>query len=304
MLILFMCIHLRACPLIPKNDVPVLLDLHGLFELTPVAMGFSLRDKLVVELLKIIEKVILMNLDSYGDQIHIIAQSPYIKEYIIKRFGIPEHKVFVIPDGIDLSLVPIFDETRRLKIREKLNLIDKYVIAYAGTPSYFHGFLDLLYAFRYVHQVYDKSHLLLMVPNKNIVISQLRRYNIDLSYVTVLENVRKPWYYEILYASDVLVLPHRGNTQFDFIYSNKLLDYIVTGRFIVGYDLMPVRDMLARYPLKILAKPNNPKALAEAILEGRAFRDSHVDGRQYIRDYEWSILAKEVVNVYDYLLKI
>ncbi|WP_054855776.1 glycosyltransferase [Vulcanisaeta sp. JCM 16161] len=157
---------LAGLPLVPKNDVPILLDLHGLFELTPVAASFSLRDKLVVELLRIIEKVVLMNLNSYGDQIYIIAQSPYIKKYIIKRFGIPEHRVFVVPDGIDLSLVPIFNETRRLKIREKLNLIDRYVMAYAGTPSYYHGFHDLLRAFKYVHQVYEKSHLLLMVPNK------------------------------------------------------------------------------------------------------------------------------------------
>jgi glycosyltransferase involved in cell wall biosynthesis len=71
----------------------------------------------------------------------------------------------------------------------------------------------------------------------------------------------------ILREASVLVLPHWAGTQFDYIPSNKIYDYMLSGRPIVAYRTAAVVESLKRYPYSILVKPNDPKALAEGIVK-------------------------------------
>jgi len=114
----------------------------------------------------------------------------------------------------------------------------------------------------------------------------------------IVENVPRRSVYRYLYAADVLVLPHRAGTQFEYLYSNKLLDYVASGKPIVAYSLPSVREVLKEYPLKILVEPNNPRRLAEGILDALKWRDVRVNGKKYLNEFDWRRIGEGLYELY------
>lgn len=274
--------------------IPVIIDLHGIFELTPHRAFTSFKDWLFVSLSKIVEKKCIN--DDFI--MAFIVPSEELKGYLVRRFGVPAQRVFVINDGVELDFIPDYDEQLIEGIRSRLNLTGKYVATYVGTPSYYHGFYDLIEAFNLAKRSVRNLHLLLIVPDRIRALNILSRLNIDKGDVTIIGNVARREVYRYLYASNFLIIPHRRGTQFDYIPSNKLLDYMASGKLIVGYDLKPMRKLLKDYPLKMFVEPNNPHRLAEAIVEGVRYCDEHIDGKRYIKDYSWDSIARALIKLY------
>ena len=242
------------------NDANIIVDLHGLFELQEVKG--DLIGKILHNFFKFIERI-----EVYDKAISaFVVPSQALKEYIVKRFEIPRSKVYVIPDGINAADVPFYSEKRVSGVRKVLKFDSRPVIGYVGLPDFYHGIYDLLTAFKIVKKKYEDCLLLLIVPSTSLMQSILRRYDVKENDVRLLENIPRYKLFNYLLAVDVSVIPHRANTQFDFLPSNKILDYMATGKPIVAYSLRPIVDMLKDYPLKVLAQPNNPNELAEGLI--------------------------------------
>jgi glycosyltransferase involved in cell wall biosynthesis len=130
--------------------------------------------------------------------------------------------------------------------------------------SKYHGFFDLVEAFRIAKRSYKDLNLLLIVPS----LQQLAKLGRFLPEETVvLENVPRRILPCVLRRASVLVLPHRAGTQFDYLPSNKVYDYMLAGRPIVAYRTPAVETALGDYSMRILVEPNNPVELAKGILK-------------------------------------
>lgn len=280
-----------------KYEIPLIIDLHGLFELNIQDFLHSPVDWLITQLNSVIEKNYI-----YDESIDaFIVPSFELKEYMTVRFNIPSEKIHVVPDGIDLDL-PQFSNDLVESLRRELGVESNFIVTYVGTPSYFHGFYDLLKAFRLVKGHISNAVLLLIVPSKSKVLNELKSLGSIAKNVIVLESIPRKELYKYLYASHVLVLPHRAGTQFDFLPSNKLLDYIASGKPIVSYSLKPVARLLSLYPYKYLAEPNNPYDLAQGIIKFYPIGDIHIDGRAYVRDYDWRVIGSKLMDTYRKIL--
>jgi glycosyltransferase involved in cell wall biosynthesis len=245
------------------SNTPTIIDLHGLYRLQPLPK-YSMKASLAHFLGFIYESLAIKDKDLNG----FIVPSNGLKTFLSKSFGIEPNKIFIVPDAVD----PVIIETAKKcdEVEEDLKkFLEKYpvlddAIAYVGTISMFHGFLDLLKAVRIIRKISDKNiKLFLIIPSK----SQLKEFHSLLPKDTiVLENIPRKYIPCILRRTSVLILPHKAGTQFDYIPSNKIYDYMLAGRPIVAYRTPATTETLKTYPMKILVKPNDVYALAEGII--------------------------------------
>ncbi|WP_083494630.1 glycosyltransferase family 4 protein [Pyrodictium occultum] len=278
------------------NGAPIIVDLHGLFELQSQSPSISLAGWLLVNLSRIIE--VMRVRDKYIEAFTVPSEP--LKQYLIRRYGLPGDKIFVVPDGIDINDIPSYDEDLANQMRNMLGIKDEHVVAYVGTVSYFHGFHDLLKAFKIAKHRIENIKLLLIVPNRVQALNIAGRTGISDQDLIVLENIPRRKIYYYLYLSDVLVIPHRAGTQFEFLPSNKLLDYIASGKPIVGYDLPSIRHLLYKYEPKILVKPNDPEALASGIINALQInrRAPYKVIKAVLSKYSWNNVGKQLLSVY------
>ena len=279
-----------------KYKIPKIIDIHGLSRLQ-IQSPYDLKIFLYEKILKILEPRIIKNVSK---SFKLIVPTKSMKEYIKGEFKIATENIYVVPDGIFINEIPQISKNKIYEIREKLEINDKIVITYMGMLSLYHGFYDLVVAFNKISKKLHNSHFLFIIPKGSSGI--VFRYLKNLSF-TILENVPRKEVYPFLQASDVLVIPHRAGTQFEYLYSNKLLDYVASGRPIVGYSTRAIREFLANYPLKILVEPNNPLKLAEGILAATEYKEEYVNGIEYLREYDWNLIGKKLLEIYNFLLQ-
>lgn len=281
-------------------DLPLIVDLHGLYCLQPIKFGYEPISYLMVHLLKVYELLKISDNKIFG----LVVPSYPLKQIITKRFGLSEERVHVVYDGIDVNAVPEYEDSEVEKTRQDLGVSNRILITYVGTSSFFHGFYDLMYAYKLAKSNEQRLSLLLIVPYRDYTIESLQRMGIKLDDVHIFGSMPRREIYKYLHASDVLILPHRKGTQFDYLSSNKLLDYMASGRPIVAYALPSVLPLLKEYPFKILAEPNKPEKLPSSILEAVSlFKNTHIDGKLYVKEYDWSNIGKMLSNVYTDVLE-
>ncbi len=95
----------------------------------------------------------------------IITVSQNSKDDIIKYYGIPEHKIVVIYEGVDSSFRVISDREEKRAIAIKYNLPDKFIL-YVGTYLPHKNLETLLYAYHDLKQHRKISHALVFAGKK------------------------------------------------------------------------------------------------------------------------------------------
>ena len=254
----------RYIPKVINNYKPVIIDLHGLYRLQPLS-EHSLKSSLI-HILGYLQESLALRDEEDVDAFTVPSEA--LKLYLVKDLGISSNKVFVVPDAVDEEIIELARNCDR--IEGELNSLptlpsNSKVIAYTGTISSFHGFLDLVKAVKMVGKKYGKElWFLLITPNKG----QLSKFTHLLpKNMIILENIPRKFVPCILRKTTVTVLPHRAGTQFDYIPSNKIYDYMLAGRPIVAYETLATAKTLETYPMKIFAKANSPHDLAQGIIQ-------------------------------------
>jgi glycosyltransferase involved in cell wall biosynthesis len=246
---------------ISRQKLPVLVDVQGLFLLQEPIPG-NLKDYIAIRLGRLHEKIRFRDLIIDG----FTLPSETFGKFLISTYGISPEKAYVVPDAIDTDFFDtISGEEFKEHIKELQRLSNKYkLVAYVGSISGYHGFYDLLKAFYIVKRKFYDVMLLLIVPKVDVIKNILEKLNND--YV-VLENIPRKLIPRTLRYATVLVLPHRAGTQFDYIPSNKINDYMLAGRPIVAYRTLAVEETLAGYSMYLSVKPNDPVELARGIVK-------------------------------------
>ena len=247
------------------NTRPIIIDLHGLYRLQPVPMH-SMRATLA-HLLGLTHEILAIR---DGVITAFTVPSEGLKSFLTNFYRIPSNRIFVVPDAVDERVIEYARKCHAIEEEVGRYLNKQYIdssnsIAYVGTISAFHGFFDLVKAIKVIEKEFRRSvTLLLIVPNKKQVleISDLLPKN-----TIIMENIPRKLIPCILRKASVLVLPHRAGTQFDYIPSNKIYDYMLAGRPIVAYRTPATVETLRSYSMKILVKPNDAHALARGIIK-------------------------------------
>ena len=284
--------------LLTRRHIPVVVDLHGSLKLQTATTN-SLKDNLAY--------IVGLTYERIGIKDKAIAAftvpSFTFKTFIERFYKVAPESVFAVPDIVEQEVI---DAAKRCEetlaaFRDYKYCCDFYgYVAYAGSLTKFHGFFDLIKAVRIVRRRLGNSvRLLLIVPEARQVMRVTSLLPEDTKILVGLPRRLVPC---VLRGASVLVLPHLAGTQFDYIPSNKIYDYMLSGRPIVAYKTMAVVETLKKYPYAIFVKPNDPEALADGVIKAfelwRDVKPQEVDDVPTLDDAK-----KALERIYRYVLK-
>jgi glycosyltransferase involved in cell wall biosynthesis len=213
----------------------------------------------------------------------MVTTTRFLKDKLVKFYGIPEDKIEVIPHGVDLEL---FRPTR---------LPDEDVVLYYGTLMPFRS----RFLIKVIEEVLKRRN-----DVRFIIIGDapkwLREYLIRKNF---MENIIMAGYVEHdklpQWIEKAKICIFTQDISLGGRLSIKLLEYMASGRPIVGTDVdqsWPIKESGAG-----IVSPLDPEAFAEAVvklLEDEELAKKLVEkGIRYARQYDWKDIVKKYVQL-------
>lgn len=201
----------------------------------------------------------------------IVAKTNVIKNELMEKFGVPENKIIVLPNGIDLK---IFDTgLSKEEAREKIGLPQGATIAlYSGSFAYKWKGTDTFLQAAAIAK--DISFFLVGGLEADIKRATASFQDLNIFFV-----VRKPHKDVPIYlaAADVLVLPDKKGDKVSEGYTSpmKLFEYMASKRPIVASDLGSIKEVVGDQEVFFFT-PNDPASLAKTILYVVTHKDESV----------------------------
>jgi glycosyltransferase involved in cell wall biosynthesis len=211
--------------------------------------------------------------------------------------GVSPKRIGVIPSGDDIDNIR---PGNKLDARRRLGLpAGARILGFAGFVD---QDIDLVLAAlaRVAREVPQARALI--VGERDFATRTAQKLNIEDK--VIIPGVRP--YQELpdyLAASDVLALPLRDTLFNRARWPNKVGDYLAAGRPTVTNPVGDVRHLFERYPIGLLAEPNDPEDFARQVT--RLFNDSDVAERMGIearrlgeQEYSWARMAEQLEDFY------
>ena len=229
-----------------------------------------------------------------------------LRNIIIQKFKIPENKILVVPDGVDLKLFDIPEEKERY--RKELNLpADKKIIGYVGTFStmgFGKGVKDLILAFAAVKK--ERKDVFLTLAGGRGETGLYIKFAVDSGLVggedfIIEKYIDYPLVPKYLKSCDILVSPFPLTKHFAYYMSPlKIFEYMASKRPIITSDLPSIREVITEKEA-VFFEPGNIKELSEKIalvlnnLGG--YRPLLAEAAfEKVKNYTWHSRAKNILE--------
>lgn len=241
--------------------------------------------------------------DLYNDVDAIICHSGHIAARLRSEFHVPSHKIDVIPHGPFFYDLPVRSSDKilqsfELQPRDLLFLWQGIIFPYKG--------IDLLLdAWRTVEDHLPNAQLVIAGTGSPDLLEQIHQQVAQLGLKNVRLHLRFITTEELvtLYrAADVVVYPYRAITT-----SGALATGLALGKTIIASDLPVFRELLTDQISALLVNPQDPEALASALLRlGRDpnLRETFATRIQSLNfgDQTWQSIARETIEAYQKVL--
>jgi len=260
-----------------KYKTPFIMEVRDLWPQTLIDMGVPKWHPFVI-LLGILEKFLYKKADK------IIVLLPKANEYI-ENLGIPSEKIVWIPNGVDLERFNFDIDNNDLR-RDKKG----FIITYTGAIGKINNLDILLEAAEILKEGYSEIKFLLVGdgPEKErlvMIIGEKNLNNIEFNKAVPKREMAK-----IIYKSDALILLLRDSSLYRYgISLNKLFDYLASGKPII-FSSNSINNPVEEARAGITVPPDNPQALAEAIIELYKMSPEErkaigLNGKKYVEKY-------------------
>ena len=262
-----------------KYKTPFIMEVRDLWPQTLIDMGVPKWHPFVI-LLGILEKFLYKKADK------IIVLLPKANEYI-ENLGIPSGKIVWIPNGVDLERVPLIDEKT---FNFEANSSDEFIVTYTGAIGQINNLDVAIGAARILQREYPNIKFLFVGdgPEKGRLLEVVREEK--LNNVEFSPPVAKSKVIEMFLKSDVLFFHLQDSPVFKYgISSNKLFDYLASGKPII-FSSNSINNPVEEARAGITVPPDNPQALAEAIIELYKMSPEErkaigLNGKKYVEKY-------------------
>lgn len=202
---------------------------------------------------------------------HVVAVSETLKQGILERWGIPDTKVSVVPNGVDLDVIQGVSQEDASRARARTG--GARSVIFVGGFQPWHGIDLLVEAFALV-AAQDSDAVLVLVGDGPVRV-QLEQRVAGLGLngrVVFTGRVAHEEVAALLAASCIAVLNPRENAMTRSQSPLKLFEYMAAGKAIVAPATPELRPFLTDRRNALLVSPGNREALAEALVE--LLRDS------------------------------
>jgi len=226
----------------------------------------------------------------------VIALSEVSKNDLIER-GVPSHKIHVVPNSVSEKLLNLKIDKQLL--RTELGLDDGVwigaitaVVGYEGLDTMLLGLLEL------------PENLKLVVVGSGDSLTRLKKLAEDIGVLPRVWFVGKVEHDQVWkwYASiDALVVPRRNDPVCRTVTPLKPLEAMALGIPVVASDLPALREVTGSRACYFEA--DNPKDLAEKIIEVLAGLYDYGGAREWAKTRSWKHSAAELRLVYEKFTK-
>lgn len=269
------------------------LNLHDLYPRTAVELGV-LSNRALIWGATWLENV------AYRNANHIVIPSEGSRRYLITEKGIPEERVSLIPNWVNLKALSKLPG--RSRFRAEAGLEGKFVASYAGLVGIAQDLTSIIECAR---RWQAEEEAVFLIVGDGARLEEWRARSRDLKNVKFLPPVPQELYYEILRASDVCLMPLAPGLESPAI-PGKLQSIMAVGKPVVA--IVPLQSNAAQVVqvarCGLVVPPGDTAALEGALRElrsrpslgeefgrrGREYAEQHYGMAMAISNFEAVIL--------------
>ena len=235
----------------------------------------------------------------WGDA--VIAISEAVSEHLTEDFRLNRKKVFLIPNGIDLSDFPLIDEATKKQKRQAFNLCDEPVIGIIARLSDVKGHSILISAMQDVVAEIPRAVLLVVGEGKleeslKKTVSELKLTN-NIRFYPLVDKTT-----EVLPLLDVFVMPSLQEGLGLSVMEAQAMAIAVIGSRVGG-----IPSLIDDGKTGLLVTPGDTKALSRAIIEllrnKNKAREMGLAARKFIeREFSSDKMVEKTLDCYKQVL--
>jgi len=220
----------------------------------------------------------------------------------LRRAGVPDSRIVVIPNGVDLKKFPA--NLDRQKAKERLGLGGKLILGFTGFVRDWHG-LDRVIDWLASHPGPTARHLLIAGdgPARASLEQRARERGVSDS-VTITGVVKRSEVSRYVAAYDVALQP----AVVEYASPLKLFEYLALGCAIIAPSMPNIREILVDGQNAVLFDPVVPESLGRAVervCDDEAFRVRISHGAQRTiedRQFTWDHNAERILQLFQQLI--
>lgn len=227
----------------------------------------------------------------------LIAVSRFTAQSLVNDYAIPDQKIFIIPDGVDVKKFSPNDDYDNVSSR--LNLPPETAVLFVGRLDYGKGLEYLIKAFAMVLD--EVPHVKLFIVGDGVLKRKLINLSKDLQAeknILFLGKVSDEDLPKIYNMSEFLILPSLLEGL-----GIVLLEAMACAKPCIATNVGGIPEIVEDKKTGLLVPPADPLALYEAIYalltDRKLSRELGENGRKKVEEnYSWSIIAQQIFNVY------
>ncbi len=226
----------------------------------------------------------------YRRATHIVVDGEWKRRHLIGH-GVEERRISVMRNAIeeDYCLDPDSDGAReaRQALRQELGLREEFVLLYAGTLGMAHGLETVLLAAARLHHRDDVAFVVIGEgAEREQLLARSRELRLtNLRFLGKQPREKVPAY---LLAADACLAPLRRSEVFKTAIPSKMFEAMAAARPVILGVEGEAKEILLDAGAGIAVPPDDPEALAEAILKLRQHpelaRALGANGRRAVRE--------------------
>lgn len=244
----------------------------------------------------IITQLEKLELFLYRQARKIVVVTDSFKVNLVSR-GVDPNKVYVIKNGVDLSLFQ--PKQRSIALVEKLRLDGKFVVGYVGTHGLAHSLdfivqsisklKDLTYHFLFIGDGAEKKRIIQLATDLN------------LQNVTFIDPVKKSEIDQYLSLLDVALVPLKRSSTFESVIPSKIFETAAMSvPMLLGVN-GESRKIIEQYNAGVFFEPENESDFItklDSIREKIQPDNIFIEGcRKMADDFDRKKLAKQMFDV-------
>ncbi len=286
-----------ATSIAKKSKAKLIFEVHDLWPLSPIELGGYSPYHPFMMMLQWAENYAYKHADK------VVSMLPKAREHMVSH-GMAPDKFVYIPNGINIDeweseKASIPDE--HLQIITELKQKGNFLIGYAGA----HGTANAL------HSLVDAAKLIKDKPISIILVGhgpekeplQQQANNLGLENIKFLPSINKSTIPHFLSLMDAVYIGLQKQSLFRFgVSPNKLMDYMMAAKPVI-HAIEAGNDMVAESGCGISIPPEDPKALAEAMLKMSNLSNEEraamgAKGKEYVlHNNDYRVLAKRFEEI-------
>lgn len=224
----------------------------------------------------------------------------------IRRLGIPEDKIYVVPNTASkerIDIEPVEEVIDRYR--------DNFVVSYIGGFAPHRGLDTVVRSAGYLKDRIENLKIVLVGDRNRKYMNYIKDLAERLGCGQVVDfpgwqSFERIWSY--IRVSDICLVPHARNPHTDTTIPHKLFQYMMLAKPVIVSDCPPLRRIIEDSGGGLWFRYDDPGELAEKIFylysDGEKRKTIGQAGQQAFNDrYNWDATSRPLVDLYNELMR-